>query len=362
LELRKKKKEVLLKELQKLKFTPMSEINAIMKGKDNRRHKGDKKEEEDAQEDAGNEEAAAEKSDYDYLLGMNLWSLTFEKVEEIKKQLKAKEEELKVMEKKKIEQFWDEDLQALSLMLDELDAQEEADEAAAKEYTEGRRKKVGSRAPKAPPAPTRKRPKDDTFSQPLVSNAGSDLGPTQKAISGNGEGGPTRFSAADIPLEDQQIVNRNPEVIQRPAKVPRRRAQSKADDDQSPTKLGESGSQVQAPEPQPDDSSGTSLLQRMLASRKMSVPDPTRSSSHLSLSTGSDFFFGSSSSIFSSGLPEPTSGTSQEAVDDVAEPSGDQSAKSGGRGRGRGRGKDGDEPAKKTARRKKADVDDDDDE
>merc|ERR1719399_249484 len=55
LELRKKKKESLLKELQKLKFTPMSELNAIMKGKDNRKHKGDKKE-EDAQEDAGNEE------------------------------------------------------------------------------------------------------------------------------------------------------------------------------------------------------------------------------------------------------------------------------------------------------------------
>merc|ERR1711959_460740 len=37
-EIRKKKKDVLLKELQKLKFTPMSELNAIMKGKDNRKH------------------------------------------------------------------------------------------------------------------------------------------------------------------------------------------------------------------------------------------------------------------------------------------------------------------------------------
>merc|ERR1712072_1182762 len=37
LEIRKKKKEVLLKELLKLKFTPMSELNAIMKGKDNRK-------------------------------------------------------------------------------------------------------------------------------------------------------------------------------------------------------------------------------------------------------------------------------------------------------------------------------------
>merc|ERR1719160_2356773 len=40
LELRKKKKADLLKELKQLKFTPMSELNAIMKGKDNRKYAG----------------------------------------------------------------------------------------------------------------------------------------------------------------------------------------------------------------------------------------------------------------------------------------------------------------------------------
>jgi len=340
LELRKKKKDMLLKELQKLKFTPMSELNAIMKGKDNRKYKGDKKE-DDAQEDAGNEETAdAEKSDYDYLLGMNLWSLTYEKVEEIKKQLRIKEEELKEMQKKTIEQFWDADLNALSLALDELDAQDEAEAAVAQEYAEGRRKKVGSRAPKVPIATVaRKRTKDDNklFSQPLVTNAAADLGPTQKAISGQGEGGPTRYSAADIPLEDQQVVNRDPDVIQRPAKVPRKRAPLSTIGDNQ-----ESGSQVKASEPLPEESSGASLLQRMLANRRMSVPEPTSASSHLSLSTGSDFFFGSSASIFSSGLPEPLAASEEPD--------------------GRGRGS-GDEPAKKAprTRRKKADVDDDED-
>jgi len=355
LELRKKKKEMLLKELQKLKFTPMSELNAIMKGKDNRRHKGDKKE-EDGQEDGGNDEADAEKSDYDYLLGMNLWSLTYEKVEEIRKQLRAKEEELKEMQKTSIEEFWDKDLNALSVALDESDAQDDAEALVAQEYAEGRRKKVGARAPKAPiTAVARKRTKDESklFSQPLVANAATDLGPTQKAISGQGEGGPTRYSAADIPMEDQQVVNRDPDVIQRPAKVPRTRAtKSKADDDQSPNK---SGSQVTAPEPEPEDNSGASLLQRMLAKRKTAIPEPASSASHLSLSTGSDFFFGSSASIFSNGLPEPTSGASEKVAD---APAAETSTKSVGRGR---RPKeDGDEPAKKTARRKKADVDDDD--
>jgi DNA topoisomerase-2 len=353
LELRKKKKDMLLKELQKLKFTPMSELNAIMKGKDNRRHKGDKKE-DDAQEDAGNEEAEAEKSDYDYLLGMNLWSLTYEKVEEIKKQLRAKEEELKIMQKKTIETFWDEDLVALSAALDEMDAQEEAEAAAAQEYAEGRRKKVGGRAPKAPVVAAKKRPKEDkVFSQPLVADAANNIGPTQKAISGQGEGGPTRYSAADIPVEDQQAVNRDPDVLQRPAKVPRQRraTQPKGDDD---------AVEVKAPEPEPEESSGASLLQRMLSQRKMAIPEPRTSSSHLSLSTGSDFFFGSSASIFSSGLPEPTSVVaSQDAAD---EPSAEANTKSGGRGRGRGKAKeDGDEPVKKAPRRsKKKGVDDDD--
>jgi DNA topoisomerase-2 len=354
LELRKKKKDVLLKELQKLKFTPMSELNAIMKGKDNRKHKGDKKD-DDAQEDAGNEEAEADKSDYDYLLGMALWSLTFEKVEEIKKQLRAKEEELKIMQKKTIETFWDEDLVALSAALDEMDAQEEAEAAAAQEYADGRRKKMGGRAPKVPIVAAKKRPKEDkAFSQPLVTDAGNNLA-IQKAISGQGEGGPTRYSAADIPLEDQQAVNRDPDVMQRPAKVPRQRraTQAKGDDDVV---------EVKAPEPAPEESSGASLLQRMLSQRKMAIPEPRTSSSHGSLSTGADFFFGSSASIFSSGLPEPTSGASLDLTQDAAdEPSVDASTKSGGRGRGRGKAKeDGDEPAKKVPRRKKKGVDDDD--
>merc|ERR1719321_165197 len=98
----------------------MSELKAIMKGKDKRKQAGEKK--DDDYEDNGEEasgEVTAEKSDYDYLLGMNLWSLTFEKVEQIKKELKEKEH--REMKKKTVEQFWDADLDALSAKLDELD-------------------------------------------------------------------------------------------------------------------------------------------------------------------------------------------------------------------------------------------------
>merc|ERR1719316_1164309 len=58
LELRKKKKADLLKELKQLKFTPMSELNAIMKGKDNRRYlKAGEKDTERGDADAPNDAA-----------------------------------------------------------------------------------------------------------------------------------------------------------------------------------------------------------------------------------------------------------------------------------------------------------------
>jgi DNA topoisomerase-2 len=308
LELRKKKKDVLLKELVKLKFTPMSELNAIMKGKDLRKDSSSTKEDaaEEVQEEADGGNVSAEKSDYDYLLGMNLWSLTFEKVEEIRKQLKAKEEELKVMQKTTIEQFWDNDLVAFSAKLDELDAQDEADAAAARDATETRRKKVGARtrAP-APAAPARKRTMnkedDKMFSQPLIADAASRLGEARKAISGEGERGPTRFSAADIPVEDQQAVNRAPDIVQRPAKVPK--TQTRRPTAPSKSLANDEEPSIKAPAPEPDESAagGASLLSRILSARQPLAAQPVQSSSHGSLSTGSDFFFGSSSSLFGRG-------------------------------------------------------------
>jgi DNA topoisomerase-2 len=198
LELRKKKKADLLRELKQLKFTPMSELNAIMKGKDNRRFPGAKEKDTDGVEgDAGNEASAEdtpEKTDYDYLLGMNLWSLTYEKVEEIKKQLEVKTQELDVMRKTTIETMWDRDLEALSAILDDLDAQDVQDEAAAASFAEGRKRKVGARG-RGPPPPTPQTSSRvvqhtrDTalLSRPLVENATVKLKPASKIVAGSGE-------------------------------------------------------------------------------------------------------------------------------------------------------------------------------
>jgi len=274
---------------------------------------------------------------------MNLWSLTHEKVEEIKKQFKIKEEELKELRKITVEMFWDADLDKLAAMLDELDLQDDKDQEAAREATEGRRRKVGGMRGRAAAAPVvRKRVVEGAerkaLSAPLVANATGSLGDVQKSVSGVGEGGPTRYSASDIPMEDQDAVNRDPDIIQRPAKAPRvKRAATGT--------VGEEAAKVPDSPPAAEEGGGggAGLLARLLAGRK-SAPVASSSGSHSAMSTGADFFFGSSSSIFSSGLPEPDadlSGGGTEAAGD-AEPPGKK--------------------AKKAGKKKKEDVDDDDEE
>ncbi len=54
-----------------------------------------------------------EEVSYNYLLGMNLWSLSYEKVEELKKQKEEKDNEFNILEKKTIKKMWKEELDEL---------------------------------------------------------------------------------------------------------------------------------------------------------------------------------------------------------------------------------------------------------
>ena len=81
LEIRRKRKADLLTEFKKLKFTPMSELADV----------------------AETQEKVTDKTEYDYLLNMNLWSLTHEEAEEIKKELQTKKEELDILKATSIE-------------------------------------------------------------------------------------------------------------------------------------------------------------------------------------------------------------------------------------------------------------------
>jgi DNA topoisomerase-2 len=98
----KKKKAVLIAELKKLNFTPFPKVSQAKKA-------GEDEDvvEEEASEDADEEIGSA---DYDYLLGMPIWSLTQERVERIQKQIGDKELEIDVIIKLSPKDLWNQDL------------------------------------------------------------------------------------------------------------------------------------------------------------------------------------------------------------------------------------------------------------
>merc|ERR1719410_1423714 len=63
---------------------------------------------------------------------MDLWTLTFERVESLKQELEAKARKLEALEASSVEQLWEHDLKSLSDLLDKLDNQEAAQEAAVR--------------------------------------------------------------------------------------------------------------------------------------------------------------------------------------------------------------------------------------
>lgn len=99
----KKKKSTLVAELQKLNFKPFPKVADAQKAG----------ELEDAAEDEDTEnDAEAGANDYDYLLGMAIWSLTQERVEKLLKQIGDKEMEIDALIQLSPKDLWTRDLDA----------------------------------------------------------------------------------------------------------------------------------------------------------------------------------------------------------------------------------------------------------
>lgn len=94
---------------------------------------------------------------YDYLLGMKIWSLTYEKAEALRAELAVKTEELNVLKATAPTQIWINDLNAIEVALDQRDKDFEnmqADEKRAQQSQNGGKAKPGKgkavpRKPKA---------------------------------------------------------------------------------------------------------------------------------------------------------------------------------------------------------------------
>lgn len=84
----------------------------------------DASEGEDEKESASDAELA---KGYEYLLGMKIWSLTFEKAEELRRQLTEKKEEVVKLEITKPESIWLNDLDAIEEALNERDVELDAE-------------------------------------------------------------------------------------------------------------------------------------------------------------------------------------------------------------------------------------------
>ena len=121
---------------------------------------GDASDDDDGADDAADDpKKAASARGYDYLLGLPLWSLTKEKVEQLKAELGAKEAELQALLAKTPKQLWSADLDAFVEGLDAWEAElEEAAKAEAAGIKPGKGKK---KAPAKKAAPKKKFDSDD---------------------------------------------------------------------------------------------------------------------------------------------------------------------------------------------------------
>lgn len=104
----KKKKSALVSELRKLGFRAFPKIADAKK-----EGEFEAVVENDNEDDSDDVETAAGASDYDYLLGMAIWSLTQERVEKLKKQIGDKEDEITSLTSKSATDLWNADLDLL---------------------------------------------------------------------------------------------------------------------------------------------------------------------------------------------------------------------------------------------------------
>ncbi|KAI6153143.1 DNA topoisomerase II [Pisolithus tinctorius] len=98
-----RKKADIIADLRKLKFRPFPKVSKAKAA-------GETEEVINQDDDAAEAEEAAGSTDYDYLLGMAIWSLTKEKIEKLLQQAAEKEAELLALLERTPRGLWNEDL------------------------------------------------------------------------------------------------------------------------------------------------------------------------------------------------------------------------------------------------------------
>ena len=156
--IKKKMRNVIVNELYDLKFDTQSALDKIrIKSKSEEEaeielinqnlqneNEEDKKDESDSEkkEKKGAIKAKVPWKEYDYLLSLNFWNITYEKVEELLKQKEMKEKELEELKMTPIETLWIKDLDNFLEELDKYEKQEEEDRLVAEKLNKNKGGKV----------------------------------------------------------------------------------------------------------------------------------------------------------------------------------------------------------------------------
>merc|ERR1719153_1171524 len=125
-ELVKRKKQAMIEELVKRKYDS-DPVKAWKNSQD-----VDDDQEEEPEGDEGNQEVIASKKskgpDFDYLMGMPMWNLTQEKIDELCKKRDEKRQELNELKATSKEELWRRDLREFLAKLDEVEEGERMDD------------------------------------------------------------------------------------------------------------------------------------------------------------------------------------------------------------------------------------------
>ena len=263
--IKKKKRVILVNELYDLKFDTQTMLNKIkMKTKEeinaeielqsnNNENNGDAQN-NNAEEEAEEEQEGGNKKvklkvpikEYDYLLNMNLWSLTYEKIEELLKQKEQKEKELSILEETTIETLWTNDLNNFVEELDKYEKKEEEDRLVAQKLNKGKSGKSGKSQKKRRGGGGRKKKDDvsdtssvnrnsensDSNNISLVSDTTSNVTKEKKGKKNKAKGGQVSISEF-ISSEKNEKSGKSKEKTKDKSKSKEKKKKKKKDDSAS---------------------------------------------------------------------------------------------------------------------------------
>ncbi|KAL9654530.1 hypothetical protein ABK040_006595 [Willaertia magna] len=141
LQVRKRKKADLLKELKSKKYTPFPKEKKKVVAVGDLNETGTEEEEEEEEENDKDVEDLS--NGYNYLLSMPLWSLTLEKVKKLEKERDNKEQEVEVLRNTKVETIWEKELDKFVEQLAKTEEKEEKEIDAYIKKIEKQRGKNG---------------------------------------------------------------------------------------------------------------------------------------------------------------------------------------------------------------------------